>query len=161
MKRLNTWCQQLHQTMFVLSIDPGKNCGTAYWECDSVGNYHQIWVKNLTKEELFEVLKHEPIDYIVYEGYRLYANMAKTMIGNDFETPQIIGVIKFIASERGIPTYMQMATAKKIWTDDRLRHMGLYCSIDHRRDAIRHFLNWYYITMKYGDKRDLIKKEAN
>lgn len=145
----------------MLSIDPGKNCGTAYWECDTKGSYRLIWVKNLSKEELYTVLEQEVIDHVIYEGYRLYANMAKTMIGNDFETPQIIGVIKYITNLRQIPLYMQMATAKKIWDDERLRNMGLYVSIDHRRDAIRHFLNWYYITMKYGDKRDLIKKEAN
>lgn len=148
--------------MYILSIDAGKNCGTAYWKCNSKGKYEQIWVKNLTKYELYEVLETHEIDHIVYEGYRLYANMAKTMIGNEFETPQIIGVIKYIACKRNIGTTMQMATIKKIWSDDRLRQMGLYCSIDHRRDAVRHFLHWYYVAKGYGDKRDLLKnKEVN
>ena len=41
------------------------------------------------------------LDLIIYESYALRRSIARAMIGNEFETPQVIGVIKWIASQRG------------------------------------------------------------
>ena len=89
------------------------------------------------------------------EDYLLYSNAARSQINSTFETPQIIGVLKYAYCHKTI--YTRHASAvKNRWKDDillrkgYLRHnkrIGYYIEdemgtatqvIEHSRDAMRH-----------------------
>lgn len=148
---------------FVLSIDPGGTNGYCIASKVSDGDWTINKVDGVEKHELYQILEtfcinQQPKDILViYEAYRLYASKSKAMIGNEFETVQIIGVIKYICEKRGIKFIDSPTSNKTFWNDKRLKELGLYVPIDHKRDAIRHFLYWLYFTAKEADYRDLIK----
>lgn len=139
-----------------ISIDPGKHNGMSIWSYDEDGNYNMIVSAAIHKTLLFEMLEERDLDLIIYEGYRLYADKAQTMIGNEFETPQIIGVIKYIAKKKNIPLVMQMASTKKFFDDNRLKKMNMAPPTMHAKDSVRHFLYYYYFNGQYGNKADLL-----
>jgi len=124
--------------MRVLAIDPGKANG---WALFMDGSLLESGVAD--KEQLYSMLETEELDHVVYESYRLYATHSRQMIGDEFLTPQIIGVIQYICTKRGITFSEQPATTKAFHNDRRLKDMGLYVPIDHRRDAIRHGLYYF------------------
>jgi hypothetical protein len=139
-----------------LSIDPGKHNGVSLWEYDKDGNYEMYNASAIDKQALYNLIEYGDMDLIIYEGYRLYADKAQTMIGNEFETPQIIGVIKYLADKRSIPTVMQMATCKRFFDDKRIKKMGFNPPTMHAKDSIRHWLYWFYFSAEYGTKSDLL-----
>jgi hypothetical protein len=143
----------------VVSLDPGGTNGICIAE-DShpSGDWDIKYVDGLEKHDLYKKLEEIPAEgtFLIYETYRLYESKAKVMIGNEFETVQIIGVIKYICEKRGIPYTDSPTSNKAFFTDVRLKDMGLYVPIDHKRDAIRHFLYWLYFTSKIGNQRDLV-----
>ena len=161
--------KNVHKTTRVISIDPGGTNGICIAEGD--GQDWQIkYVDGLEKHKLFEILEQIEVEgtLLIYETYRLYESKAKAMIGNEFETVQIIGVIKYICEKRGIPYRDSPTSNKAFFTDQRLKDMGLYVPIDHKRDAIRHFLYWMYFIAKCGNLEDIIgtrkdkmRKEGN
>lgn len=106
------------------------------------------------------------VDLFVVERYQLYPWMARQQGFSEFETPQLIGVIKYIASLLHIPVVMQTASVKKkgrslAW-DHGVRPMdtrslgsgkGAYKGPDfgklrgngmtqHERDALAHLYYW-------------------
>lgn len=146
----------------VISLDPGGTNGICIAEWSSSGDWDIKYVDGLEKHDLYHLLEEVPAEhtFLVYETYRLYESKAKVMIGNEFETVQIIGVIKYLCEKRGIPYLASPTSNKAFFSDARLKELGLYVTIDHKRDAIRHFLYWLYFTSKLGNQRDLlIKKE--
>lgn len=146
-----------NDTTRVISIDPGGTNGV----CVATGigaDWAITYVDGLEKHKLYDLLEHVEVEgtLLIYETYRLYESKAKVMVGNEFETVQIIGVIKYICEKRGIP-YRDSATSNKaFFTDQRLKDMGLYVPIDHKRDAIRHFLYWMYFIAKCGNLEDIL-----
>lgn len=150
---------------YVLAIDPGGTNGICL-----AGKYGKDWnilsVKGVEKHVLYKMLENfGKLEYcadsnellVIYETYRLYASKSKAMIGNEFETVQIIGVIKYICEKNGIKYIDSSTDHKAFFNDKRLKKMGLYVPIDHKRDAIRHFLYWLYFIVKDADFHDLIK----
>ena len=129
--------------MKVLAIDPGKANG---WAVLEDGRLLDSGVAD--QEQLYSMLEGQDVDHVVYESYRLYATHSRQMIGDEFLTPQIIGVIQYICNKRGMTFSEQPATTKKFHSDAKLKEMGLYVPIDHRRDAIRHGL--YYFRFRGG-----------
>ena len=63
---------------------------------------------------LIEETDRGELDLLVVESFRLYPKMAREQGYSEFLTPQLIGVIRFIARRRGIPVYMQGASIKKM-----------------------------------------------
>lgn len=145
--------------MRVISVDPGGDTGIALWDVYTKYDEHKyrlISTKAVKPEEFYKIMREANFDLIIYEDYKLFPQYAKTMSGNDFISSQLIGVMKSTAYLEGIPTHHNLSNIKPFWTDDLLRHLNLYVTIDHRRDAIRHFLQWFYLDKKYGDKYDLL-----
>ena len=156
---LHSWQHNLHHDknkLHVLSIDPGNITGYAIWNCNINGQYELLECEEADQEKIYLVMERERFDIIIYEAFRLYANKAKAQIGSDFLPSQIIGVINYIGQLKNSLMVEQMASTKAFWTNDRLKKMDLYVTSDHRRDSIRHFLHWYYLVAKYGNKRDLL-----
>jgi len=147
----------------VIAIDPGEqgHNGICIAKCGvKQDDWNITYINAVDKHTLFRILETEfdkKINtFLIYETYRLYESKAKTQIGNEFETVQIIGVIKYICEKRGIPYIDSPTSNKAFFTDTRLKSMGLYIPIDHKRDAIRHFLYWLYFTSKLGNQKDLV-----
>lgn len=151
----------------VLSIDPGGHNGFCLAEKTNGKDWDIVKVDAVEKHELYKLLeevcgKRSPEEtLVIHEAYRLYASKSKVMIGNEFETVQIIGVIKYISEKFGVDCISSSTDHKAFFDDKRLKEMGLYVPIDHKRDAIRHFLYWLYFTSKEGDLNDITKTVRN
>lgn len=112
--------------MKILAIDPGKTTGVCYaeWDLLHIPNAKTPLDVNTTK--LFEVhwenrfvmgdLVALPTDVIVIENFRLYANATKDLIGAEFPSSQIIGIVEYCAYKLG-----KLNTIVKQNASDRVR----------------------------------------
>lgn len=95
-------------------------------------------------------------DVVVYETWRLYADYAMQMIGNDMQPSQVVGMIRYATwlarreEVRAITLVAQGATVKKpavkTMPDWLKAHMAK-SSEQHDQDAIMHA--WFYATKRY------------
>ena len=96
---------------------------------------------------------------VVIEDYLLYAEKADSQINSRFETSQLIGVLKYWCTDKGIPVYMQTAgEVKNRWANPVLQGKGIIalkgrtyelCCLRkhinrHELDALRHALHFSY-----------------
>ena len=141
----------------IISIDPGETNGLCIAKQDELSCWTLERIDAVKSAELFEILESEAnVSLVIFETYRLYGSKAKTMIGNEFLTSQTIGVIKYICDKRNIYYMDSPAANKTFWSNDRLKKLGLYVPIEHKRDAIRHFLHWLYFIEKGASLKDLL-----
>lgn len=99
----------------------------------------------------------------IIEGFRLYATKKNEQVNSQFETPQLIGVIRHWHYTTDTPLKITYATEVKIrWSDDILERTGYiykkngrrYLTAtdqllnNHKTDALRHALHYY----RYGRK---------
>jgi hypothetical protein len=99
----------------------------------------------------------------VMEGFRLYADKKSEQVNSQFETPQLIGVIRHWHYDKGVPLKITYAVEVKTrWTDEVLERKGYiykkngrrYLTAtdqslnNHKTDALRHALHYY----RYGRK---------
>lgn len=173
---------------YVIGVDPSGNfyegkgtTGIAVYDIKADKIIHVDYVSAkfaFTQVEYWETviarLKELVIQYgkkrsvLAVEDYLLYANTAKAQINSTFETPQLIGVIKFYFNNTCPVLFRNANTAKTRWTDDILirkkyllvdKKLG-YCIInedggmtqviEHSRDAIRHALYCGKFEIKGG-----------
>lgn len=100
---------------------------------------------------------------VVMEGFRLYATKKNEQVNSQFETPQLIGVIRHHCFINHIPLKITYAVEVKLrWSDDVLERKGYiykkngrrYLTAtdqqlnNHKTDALRHALHYY----RYGRK---------
>lgn len=101
-------------TAEVLAVDPGGvHVGVAIfreapesdqgWEC--------WWVREFTPEMFVSWLESSlpRFDVVITELFRLYEDMAMTLIGSEMETSQLIGVIKYLVNPSPAALVMQPA----------------------------------------------------
>lgn len=92
---------------------------------------------------------------IVIEGFRLYESKAKNQIQSQFETPQLIGVIRHHCFVKGIPLKIQYAVeVKQRWDETVMLNLGILtfesgrylfngeATSTHKRDALKHALHF-------------------
>lgn len=127
--------------MKVLAVDPGLVSGYVWVEGDRLARHGQVSPMEMcniieTAANTFEA------DVFVYERFQITTATAK-------HSPQphameIIGVMKYFAHIYSIPLVEQKPVdAKRFSTDKKLKEYGLYTtSMDHARDAARHYLLW-------------------
>lgn len=72
--------------------DPWSGQGGGDWECVDT----QEWTPNEFADGLAETMLVGEIDTIVFERFRLYADLAAEQTGSEFLTSQLIGVIKYL-----------------------------------------------------------------
>lgn len=102
---------------------------------------------------------------IVIEAYRLYGMTATDQINSEFETPQLIGVIKYEAWQRGLWIATQTAAEVKLrWKDETLIRKGVFTkegnntllngckTSDHVRDSVRHAIHFATYKSKYKNE---------
>lgn len=164
--------------MKVLVLDPSGNFiegkGTTGWalynegKLISVGQVRaeetnsqiEFWIDQLNLIDTFKP------DILVVESFALYANKRHEQIGSEFETSQIIGVLKYHAYKLGIHYVAQPPSIKPRYTNKILLHKGIISQDKHNRyhavglpisghilDAIRHGEYFEHFT-----KQKLIKR---
>lgn len=138
--------------MYIVSFDPGETTGMV------VGEWYE-W-----RPKTFNLAFHGEIpwgrrfagvkdairtyspDFVVVESFRLYSHRAKTQIGKDFPSVQVIGIIQTYMYEAGILDRLMLQPAAvrssvKILPD----HLKLIGSSPHIQDAYRH-LRYFVIV---------------
>ena len=130
--------------MKILALDPGQTTGycVLHEPCDVFETGEFI----LNRGGMLKLTRLiDEAELVVYEDFRLYANKSKAMIGNDFPSSQVIGMIKYIEACvvcGGRPTFTQMASQRLIVPE--LLIQKVYPDYervsDHINDAVEHAL---------------------
>lgn len=128
----------------VVTLDPGGTTGTCmasispeYVLCTvGEGDYNEQQLRNY----LTAVSPH----YIVCETFE-YRN--KSRAGLVLTSRNLIGIVNlYVADNPSTRLFMQSpAQGKAFFTNDMLKKMELYpVGVQHGRDALRHFLRWFW-----------------
>lgn len=138
-------------------FDPGETTGLAIFQATgekvTLEQVHQLQTWGIDKAvKSFEtVLLTNQLDAIVYESYRVYGWKTDEHSFSDIPTLQIIGCLKTLCVQQGIPFFDQSAqVAKQFVSDEKLERWGFYREgLRHGRDAMRH--GCYFLT--FGPKK--------
>lgn len=130
----------------VLAIDPGERVGWATGEVDEgleVADHGVAPLRDFAIKLGESVSKY---DVVIYETWRLRADVARKMVGNDFQPSQLIGIIRYLGwITPGVKLVSQgpqiKRTALKTMPIQIHRRMHL-SSEQHDQDALMHL--WYY-----------------
>lgn len=130
----------------LLGIDPGLRTGFSFVdEIDgdvrvlSEGSVHFNDIVDWIAEELPSDAMPERI---VCESFQLFGSKAKQQIGSEFETVQVIGMMKFIAKLHGVSIEMQPPSIKPIAVKfSGRRPVGTHDK-SHHVDAYNHVIYW-------------------
>ena len=110
-----------------LSIDPGDiHVGLATWMGDECKSAIETTPEGLIAT-LEYMLEGKVIDLVVCEKFALYAWNEKSMAGNEFETSQLIGVIKYLCKRHGVPYVGQFASEHK-----RIYKLGWFLAMSNK-----------------------------
>lgn len=173
---------------YVIGVDPSGNfyegkgtTGIAVYDIktDKILRVGYVSAKTARSQVEYWGMVIESLDYLLreygmrrtvlaVEDYLLYANTAKAQINSTFETPQLIGVIKYYFKDACPVLFRNANTAKTRWTDDILvrkkyllvdKKLGYYIInengemtqvIEHSRDAVRHAIYCGKFEIKGG-----------
>lgn len=87
----------------LIAIDPGDvHVGVAFFDRDDDGTWYCSDTQEFSPDDFAIALVQtvtdptEPLEWIVYERFRLYEDKSGEQRGSEFLTSQLIGVIKFI-----------------------------------------------------------------
>ena len=129
----------------ILGIDPGRTTGYVDIDLHENGEYRVADVAEIAWENRFDLLDfigaswpdgqpHLP-DIIVVESFRLYPHKAKSQIGNDFPSSQVIGIIELSAHIHHISYNVLFQPASSI---ARVKVLQDLSAADDIRDAYKH-----------------------
>jgi hypothetical protein len=103
------------------------------------------WTSMEELEDLLLDLFHKT-DVVVCERYVIYPNRAESHVGDQLETPQIIGIVKWLAWRICCVDVVEQSAsqAKQRWPDSRLEKYYPMARIysPHIQDALRHLLTY-------------------
>jgi hypothetical protein len=157
----------------IMSIDVSGNfkegrgtSGLAFMESGKVTHLYELSARNFDSPERYweghrTLIEKASPDYVVMEGFRLYGTKANEQINSEFETPQLIGIIKMVCYDLKIPLTIQFASEVKTrWSEDVLVAKGilefkngLYLwngqrTNSHKRDSLKHILHFERYRLK-------------
>lgn len=165
----------------IIALDPSGNWNEGKGTtgiCEMFNNGEVVGVYEVKADEFSspESYWHAHIDYlddwnfkqpgeleVIMEGFRLYATKKSEQVNSQFETPQLIGVIRHWCFINNVPLKITYAVeVKNRWSDDVLIRKGYiykkgnrrYLTAtdqllnNHKTDALRHALHYY----RYGRK---------
>ena len=141
--------------MIWLALDPGETNGWSLWEDERrIDAGQDDWERLIGR---LDRLSKNGLRLIVYERYALRSSAAKSMIGSEFETVQVIGAVKLMGYQLGIKLVGQMPAQKEFFDNERLKKLDLYdVGKQHTRDSVRHALYYQYFTAHMRDVRELV-----
>lgn len=146
--------------MKILAVDPGERVGWATGELD--GDNLTIGAHGITALWPFALKLSQRVDtydVVIYETWRLRRDMASKFIGNDFQTVQLIGVIRFLAMRTNTVQLVSQGPAIKS-TAEKTAPPSLRARLDslpkahdecHDYDALLHLHYWHWKRYKDGE----------
>ncbi len=135
--------------MKVMALDPGGDTGFAQYN-----TYTDHWLIGTLDEDnhhlsLWKLLNDTSPDVVICERFVYQRRDPTQGVSLELISRNYIGVIELWCQMRKVELVMQnVSDAKRMWTNANLKKLGLYTSITHQQDAVRHAL--LYITKK-GD----------
>lgn len=138
--------------MIVVALDPGTTTGWADF-IEHIGEGQSHWLRlqlgpDSHNKVLWDRLRHIKPDHIVCESftYQVRPDRRKVVL----DSVEYIGVARLYSQVTDTPLHMQSPSqAKGLWTDDKLRSLGLWIpNHPHSMDATRHLLYFMTITLK-------------
>lgn len=146
----------------ILALDPGERTGWAAgtWDGQQLTDIKQ-GVAALKDMALALGKRIDTYDTVVYEVWRLYPHMARTMIGNDFQPVQFIGMVRYLAwLHPQIKLVSQGAdiknTALKTMPTVLSKRMKK-SSEQHDQDALMHLWHYVWRTRINGNTEQAVK----
>lgn len=146
-----------------IAIDPGEmtgwvtaRIGEGSLTLDKVG--HTPWKEFSLTYARAMIDGGDPFQVVIYESWRLRADVAKSMIGSDFTASQCIGVIKLGAWWQNAIIVTQEPMHKNV-IDRQMggtEYLPARDGVEHERDAVRHLA--YYAINKEGLDRDTVAR---
>ncbi len=136
--------------MYIVSFDPGETTGVVVgnWVADrEFGIVHAeeiFWTERFVRPEI--ILSSWMPEYIVIESFRLYPHAARTQIGKDFPSAQVIGTIETYANMLGLldRVHKQPASVRSSVQIEPKHKVMLESSV-HVADAYKH-LRYFIIV---------------
>lgn len=137
------------KSQLTLAIDPGERVGWAKGIVGPTAGDFTVVERGVHPLRDFALKLGDVIgnyDTVVYESWRLYPGIAKTMIGNDMQPSQLVGMIRYLGwTHPTVKMVVQGAsiknTALKTMPSDLKESLALSTE-QHDQDAIMHL--WYY-----------------
>lgn len=130
-----------------ISIDPGGTTGLCTLDVDS----RELKVIELEPEHhvhLWNVLHTLKPEQVICERF----DYRRHLMNADLTAVEYIGIVNLYCKSSGteLKLQQQLKGDKGLWTNDKLKQLGLYKpGKPHAMDALRHML--YYITVDRGD----------
>ncbi len=148
----------------IVAFDPGKTVGVCH--AILLRQRDNIWdVVFVTKERKYPDDAHtitntdiDGADIIICEAWRLYADKAKSLIGDDLPGPRALGFIEgYLSHEGRRPPVLQSAECIRgldpQYTKAVEEYIGYKIKSNHERDALKHIL-YYLVTGGYKNYVD-------
>jgi len=139
--------------MEILSVDPGKMTGLAWWVNEEHGSAEVTYEE--TAPAVARFIREHPEAYIICENFFITMETAKK--SQSTWSLRLIGAIEYICQEAGLnpPVMQQPSQAKNFGSDARLKVLGWYKGstkgfAGHADDASRHLM-LYMATHKLID----------
>ena len=142
-KGITGWC--------LLDTQTNKIAKFGYISAAMYPNQFAYWDAHITLID--SLAGYAPV--VVIEDFLLYGNRTSSLINSRFETPQLIGILKYECYKRGIMVYLQTAVSvKKRWNNKilvakgylnmkgRCYYIGNIMVSDHVQDAVRHAVHF-------------------
>src|SRR4051812_12177127 len=138
--------------MKVLALDPGGTTGWAHYDAiTSVWTRDQIVGKE-HHHQLWELLCTWQPDVLIYERFMYQRRELDKGVSLNTDAHEYIGVAKLwvgTGNLQEVQLIVQSPHQRKIWTDDKLKGLGLWIpGLSHAMDATRHL--FYYLVVTLG-----------
>lgn len=136
----------------LVGIDPGESSGfVIYNHISELIVFHQTYTnKNIMFDYINNELDFNLVDNVLIEEFRVYP-WANLNFSN-LDAVEIIGILKYIIDEDYI--IMSKTSTKSFFTDKKIKDLD-YPIKDmdkHQKDAFRHILYYYHITLKNQER---------
>jgi hypothetical protein len=143
--------------MRIVALDPGGTTGLAFFERSSAGDEGAWSHQQLAGEHhlgLYSKLVELHPEVVIYERFMYQRRELDKGVSLVLDSVEYIGVTKLYhaVNVETVDLICQTpAQAKNLWTDDKLKKLGLYIpGAPHAMDATRHLL--YYLVVTRGER---------
>ena len=132
----------------LIALDPGTHTGVCIYSTETNGFEFDTLGPNQHHLPLWDLLTVTAPDVIIFERFT-YQRRDKVIL----DSVEYIGVARLYSQLHRVPYAEQTpSSAKNLWTDDKIRTLGLWRPSErHAMDALRHML--YYLTVKKNDRQ--------